>query len=115
MNSTTIHNIQKAVRAGLRALHKPEPLRLSEWAEKHFYLSSESSYVEGKWEAFPFQVAIMDAISNDDIREVIFIKSARVGYTKIILAAMGYYAEHKLRNQAVWQPGDDDADDFVKT
>lgn len=57
----------------------------------------------------------MDCISNDDIREVVFKKSARVGYTKMILAAMGYFAEHKKRNQAVWQPVDDDADEFVKT
>ncbi|WP_181880884.1 phage terminase large subunit family protein [Crenobacter cavernae] len=93
----------------------PDPLTLSEWAEKHFYLSAESSYVEQKWEAYPFQVALMNAISNDEIREVDFIKSARVGYTKMILAAMGYFAEHKRRNQAIWQPTDDDSDDFVKT
>lgn len=57
----------------------------------------------------------MDAISNDDIQEVTWMKSARVGYTKIILAAMAYYATHKKRNQGVWQPVDDDADEFVKT
>jgi phage terminase large subunit GpA-like protein len=57
----------------------------------------------------------MDCISNDDIREITFVKSARVGYTKMILAAIGYFAEHKHRNQAIWQPVDDDADEFVKT
>ena len=107
--------INRFIRSGLRSLERPEPLRLSEWAAEHFYLSAESSYVEGRWEAYPFQVAIMDVLSNDDIREVVFIKSARVGYTKMILAAMGYYAEHKKRNQSVWQPVDDDADEFVKT
>lgn len=110
-----VTEVERAVRRGMRALEKPEPLRLSEWAEEHFYLSSESSYVEGRWEAYPFQVGIMDCISNDDVREVTFIKSARVGYTKMILAAIGYFAEHKRRNQAIWQPVDDDADEFVKT
>jgi len=43
------------------------------------------------------------------------MKSARVGYTKIILAAMMYFAHHKRRNQVIWQPVDDDADEFVKT
>lgn len=94
---------------------KPEPLRLSEWAAENFYLSAESSYVQGKWEAYPYQIAIMDAISNDDIKEITLMKSARVGYTKIILASMAYFAEHKRRNQGVWQPVDDDADEFVKT
>lgn len=56
----------------------------------------------------------MDCISNDDIRSVTWMKSARVGYTKLIVAAMGYFAEHRRRNQVVFQPVDDDAEDFVK-
>ncbi len=107
--------INKSIEAALRLLRKPEPLRLSEWASKHFYLSAESSYVEGKFDPYPFQTPIMDAISNDDIREVWLMKSARVGYTKIILASMLYHAHHKRRNQGAWQPVDADADEFVKT
>lgn len=99
----------------MQTLERPEPLRLSEWAAENFYLSAESSYVEGRWEAYPYQTGMMDCISNDDIHEVTLIKSARVGYTKMILAAMGYFAEHKRRNQAMWQPVDDDRDEFVKT
>ncbi|SAI58954.1 Bacteriophage tail assembly protein [Bordetella ansorpii] len=100
---------------GLSSFAVPEPMTLAEWAAKNFYLSAESSYVEQRWEAWPFQRAIMACISNDDIREVDLKKSARVGYTKIILAAVGYFAEHKRRNQALWQPTDDDRDEFVKT
>lgn len=115
MNIEMLAEMQKSLRQGALAFERPEPLRLSQWAADNFYLSAESSYIEGTWEAFPFQVGIMDVISNDDIREVWFKKSARLGYTKIILAAMAYFAEHKKRNQAVWQPVDDDADEFVKT
>jgi len=107
--------LEKEISKGLETFRKPEPLSLSKWATKHFYLSAESSYVEGAWEAFPFQTAIMDSISNDDIREVIFTKSARVGNTKMMLAAIGYYAHHKKRNQAIWQPVDGDMSEFVKT
>lgn len=71
--------------------------------------------MQGKWEAYPYQTGIMDCMGHDDIREITLLKSARVGYTKMIMAAIGYYAEHKHRNQAVWQPVDDDADEFVKT
>ena len=107
--------IEQAVEIGLRTLKVSAPLSLSEWATKNFYLSSESSYVEQSWKAYPYQTDIMDCLSNDDINEIYWMKSARVGYTKIILASMGYYAQHKMRNQAVWQPTDDDSDDFCKT
>jgi phage terminase large subunit GpA-like protein len=107
--------LEGAIRQGLKPLLKPEPLSLSEWAAEHFYLSPESSYTEGAWEAFPYQPAIMNCISNDDIEEVWCPKSARIGWTKIMVAAIAYFAEHKRRNQAVWQPVDDDADEFVKT
>ncbi|WP_223879244.1 terminase gpA endonuclease subunit [Chitinimonas arctica] len=100
---------------GLAAFGVPEPMSLETWAAKHFYLSAESSYVEQEWRAWPFQRAIMAVMSNDDIREVDLKKSARVGYTKIILAKLAYNAHHKRRNQALWQPTDEDRDEFVKT
>ncbi|MBY0243175.1 MAG: phage terminase large subunit family protein [Burkholderiaceae bacterium] len=90
-------------------------MSLEQWAREHFYLSKESSYVEQQWVPWPFQRAIMACISNDDIRSIDFMKSARVGYTKMLLAAIGYFAEHKRRNQALWQPTDGDSDEFVKT
>jgi len=55
----------------------------------------------------------MNAISNDDIRIVTLFKSARIGFTKIVAASVGYFAEHKNRNQIIWQPTDTDARDFV--
>jgi phage terminase large subunit GpA-like protein len=105
----------ETLRRGLLSFAVPEPMSLETWAAKHFYLSAESSYVEQDWRPWPFQRAIMACISNDDIREVSVKKSARVGYTKILLAAIGYFAEHKRRNQALWQPTDEDRDEFVKT
>ena len=110
-----LSEIQRAARNGLRLFEAVEPMRLSEWASANFYLSAESSYVEGAWRAYPFQTAMLDAIGNDAIREVTICKSARVGYTKMILAAIGYFAEHKRRNQGIWQPTDDDSDEFCKT
>jgi phage terminase large subunit GpA-like protein len=107
--------LNRALSKGLNSFETPEPLRLSEWAAENFYLSSESSYIEGQWESFPYQPAIMDCISNDDIREVTWVKSARVGYTKIVVASIGYFAEHKKRNQAIWQPTDEDRNEFVKS
>lgn len=114
MTSTIETRINDAAARGLKPLEKPLPLRLSEWAEIHFYLSPESSYIEGPWEARPYQPGVMDCISNDDIRTVTLMKSARVGFTKMLVASVGYFAEHKQRNQVIYQPVDQDAEDFTK-
>jgi len=108
-------SLRASVAKGLEALRVPEPVSLSVWAHRHFYLSAESSQRTQRWEAYPFQIGLMDAMSDDGIEEVDFQKSARLGYTKCLLAMMGYTAQHKRRNQAVWQPTDDDSDDFTKT
>lgn len=107
-----LSELDRALTSGLKVFAVVDPMRLSQWAAKHFYLSVESSYVEQQWVAFWYQNAIMDAMSDDELEEVDFIKSARTGYTKMLLAAIGYFAEHKKRNLAVWQPTDSDSDEF---
>lgn len=111
----TMPAVAKHFASGMAVFDVPVPVTLDQWARDHFYLSAESSYVEQQWAPWWFQRPIMACISNDDIHEVIWRKSARVGYTKIILAAIGYFAHHKRRNQCMWQPTDDDRDEFVKT
>lgn len=109
------HAIAQAARSALRALQVPLPIRASEWADRHFYLSAESSYTQDRWQCWPFQRAILDCMGNDGIPKVVFRKSARVGYSKMMLACVGYYAQHRRRNQVVYQPTDFDAKDWVKT
>src|SRR5450830_764326 len=87
-----------SVRKGLTGLYKEPPLTAVEWANKHFYLSSESSYQEGRWTTAPFQIAILNAMGNDLIAVVNVLKSARVGYTKMLVANKGYKIQHKKRN-----------------
>lgn len=115
IDTTQLAAVRAHLARGLAACMTQEPITLETWAARNFYLSAESSYVEQAWTAWPFQRAIMAVISNDDVAEVTIKKSARVGYTKILLAAIGYNAEHRRRNQCIWQPTDDDAEDFVKS
>jgi len=109
-----VNDLTAIISRALTSLESPHPLKLSEWADQHFYLSPESSSVAGRWETLPYQKAIMNAMSNDDIEIVTWKKSARVGYTKCFCAAVGYFAEHKKRNQVIYQPTDSDAEDFAK-
>lgn len=110
-----IRDLSKQVRVGLQALYKEPPMTAVEWANKHFYMSAESSYNEGAWETAPFQVAILNAMGNDLIKVVNFVKSARIGYTKLLMANIGYKIQHKKRNVMMWSPTDPDAADISKS
>lgn len=109
-----MNELRRAVSLGLQALFKEPPLTAVEWADKHFYLSSESSYQEGKWETAPFQRAILNAMGNDLTTVVNVLKSARMGYTKLLCANIGYKIQHKKRNVLSWLPTDGDAEGFMK-
>ena len=95
-------------------MQRPPVQTAAEWMDEEYYLSVEGSYQEGRWKSLPFQVAIINAMANDDIREVNFVKSARVGYTKMLLGVAAYLLEHKKRNGLIWHPTDGDAEKFVK-
>lgn len=110
-----MNNLMQAVKVGLSVLKRPLPMTAVEWANEHYYLPKESAYTEGRWETLPFQVAIMNAMGSDYIREVNLIKSARVGYSKMLLAVFGYFLQHKQRNGLLWQPTDGDAENFMKS
>ncbi len=57
----------------------------------------------------------MNAMGSDYIREVNVVKSARVGYSKMLLGVYAYFIEHKQRNTLIWLPTDGDAENFMKT
>ncbi len=114
ISAAQINNLKAAVSAGLKSFYRPPVLTCSEYADTHFYMSSESSYTEGKWESLPFQIGILNAMGNDQITTLNIMKSARVGYTKMLMANAGYKIEHKKRNVLIYQPRDGAAKTFMK-
>ncbi|CAM4078364.1 phage terminase large subunit family protein [Shewanella denitrificans] len=114
ISAAQIKNLKAAVAAGLRSFYRPPMLTCSQYADEHFYMSSESSYTEGKWESLPFQIGILNAMGNDQITRLNLMKSARVGYTKMLMANAAYKIEHKKRNVLIYQPTDGIAKKFMK-
>ena len=92
----------------------PPRLRLSEWADQNAVLSAESSAEVGRWRSYPFQRGIMDAISDRKIERVTVMKSARVGWTKMINHAIGYHMHHDPCPILVAQPTIGDAEGYSK-
>jgi terminase, large subunit len=89
------------------------PLTGVEWADKYFRLPEASSQIAGAWVTQPLQVALLNMMTNDGIRFMGIKKSARLGYTKMVVAAMLYMAEHKKRSGVFYQPVDDESESFV--
>jgi len=112
---TTLQAIARAVPLGLEPLRAVVPVRLADWAHEHFVLVGDSSHATGRWELWPFQVGLLDWLGDDTIEELDVRKSKRVGYTKGLASLIAYNAAHRHRNQALWQPTDDDRDSFVAT
>lgn len=115
ISNSQVKGLQHSARSGLRSLYRPEPQTAVEWADENYYLPKESAYQEGRWETLPFQRAIMNAMGNDYIREVNVVKSARVGYSKMLLGVYAYFIQHKQRNSLIWLPTDGDAENFMKS
>lgn len=115
LSKEALHAIKAAVRLGLGSLRAEAPQSLSAWAAEHFILAGESSHQKGGWVAWPFQLGILDFMSDDRIEELSVKKSKRVGYTKMITAFVAYNIAHRRRKQALWQPTDDDRDSYAKS
>lgn len=94
---------------------KPPPkLSLSEWADRFFVLSTETAAEPGRWHTLPYQKEIMDSITDPEVMMVTLQKSARVGYTLMMSAAMGYFMHQDPASILVCQPTVDDAKNFSK-
>ncbi len=107
-------SLEQAVVLALEAWRPKPDITSLEWAEKHFKLSRGVDYSAGPWRCWPFQRAILLAMGDDRISEVSFQKSARLGWSAMVRAIVGYFIEHKKRGLAVWSPTDSDRDRFSK-
>jgi terminase, large subunit len=95
-------------------LRPPPKLSLSAWADANFYLSAESAAEPGRWRTLPYQRGILDAITDPSVERVSVMKSARVGYTKCINAAIAYYMAQDPCPILVVQPTVEDAEGYSK-
>ena len=96
------------------AFKPPKKLTLSEWADEYAYLSAESSAEGGRWHTLPYQKAMMDAITDPKIEQVTVMKSARVGYSKILNHIIAYHIHQDPCGIMVVQPTIEDAAGYSK-
>lgn len=98
----------------LQSLKPPPKLTGSEWADREFYLSAESAAEPGRWHTLPYQREPLNCMTDSFTEEVVWMKSARVGYTQCLKAATGYFIKHDPCPIMIVQPTLDDAEGFSK-
>jgi terminase, large subunit len=106
----------RALDAALRENLAPPPrLTISQWADRYAVLSKETSAQAGRFRAYAYQPGIMDAVSDPAVTTVTVMKSARVGYTKILDHIVGFYLHQDPSPILIVQPRVEDAEDYSKT
>lgn len=96
-------------------LKPPQSMGLSEWANTYAVLSKETSAQTGKFRSYAYQDGMMDAITDPTVTTVSVMKSARVGYTKILDHVIAYYLSYDPSPILMVQPRVEDAEDYSKT
>lgn len=85
----------------------PSELTLSEWADRHRILSSESSAEPGQWVTAkaPYEREIMNAISDPWTERIVIQKASQLGITdSAILNPIGYFIDQDPCPILVVQP-----------
>lgn len=98
----------------MRLWAPPKRLSLSEWADTYAVLSAESSAEMGRWKTLPYQKGIMDAFTDPTVERITCMKSARVGWTKCLNHAIGYFAHQDPCPIMLVQPTVEDAEGYSK-
>ena len=94
---------------------KPKPkLNGLDFARKYGYLSPEGSSVTGRFVPFAYQEEPLIALTDDEIELIVFLKSTRVGYTKLINFKVAYNIAENPATTILFHPNDKKATEWSK-
>jgi len=113
-NLTEILN--KAFTAAFRHYKPPEDLTVTEWAEKHRYLSRETSAEPGPWRTSrtPYLRGPMDAFTDPKVRKIVMVAASQVGKTELELNVLGYIIDQDPGSVLYIHPNLEGARKFVR-
>lgn len=98
-------------------LAPPPRLRVGDWADQQRRLPTKGSGEPGPWRTSraPYTREIMDCLSQDHpARRIVFIKSAQVGATEVILNWIGWFIATQRAPMMIVQPTIEVAERFSK-
>lgn len=109
-------NAAELLRYTYELFRPPANDTVSQWADKHRWLVSESSSEPGPWrtDRAPYQREIMDAFTQPGIWEIVIKASAQVGKSEMELNMMGRAIDIDPGPILYVQPTKDVAEDYSK-
>lgn len=114
MNETL--RLNALLRRVLSGMKPPENLTVSQWAEKHRRLSSETAAEPGRWRNVrtPYLREPMDAFNDPKVRRIVMVAASQVGKSEFINNAMGYIIDQDPGSILFVHPTTIDAKDYSK-
>lgn len=101
--------------AEVRRLWAPAPkLKLSDWVEQHFRLSSEYSAKTGRLTLYTFQRGPLDAFTDPYVREVVIMSATQMLKTLTLQCIVAYTIACDPGPILLAQPTETDAETFSK-
>lgn len=92
----------------MATLRPPPKIKLSEWIEKEIHLpATVSPGAPGRVRLYEFQKGIADAISDPLIRRVSVLKSARIGYTTLLVGTIANFVVNDPSLILTYLPNED--------
>lgn len=107
-------DLDAVIARAMNAWRPPPRLSLSAWADRFYVLSAETAAEPGRWKSLPYQIEILDAITDPKVPMIVVQKSARVGFTLCLSAAIAYFIAQNPSSMLIVQPTVDDAKGFSK-
>lgn len=104
--------VELALRRAFAHFRPPPKMALGDWMERHMRLPA-SSALPGRIRLHPYQAGIAAAISDPAIERVSVVKSARVGYSTLLVGAIGAYVANEPTPVLCVLPTESDARSFV--
>ncbi len=106
--------LANALSRAREVLRPPERLTVSEWADRYRTLSSEETARPGLWDTseVPYMRFIMDSFSNEELREIVWLKCTQIGGTEAMLNMLGHTVDINPHRVYYVLPDDDLCDKF---
>ena len=106
----------KLFRSVLAGLKPPDNLTVSQWAEKHRRLSTETAAEPGPWRTSrtPYLREPMDAFTDPRVRHIVMVAASQVGKSEFLNNAIGYIIDQDPGSILFVHPTTIDAKDYSK-